>query len=65
MKNSNLWRGMLPAAICAGFVGCAEKGPAQKAGQSIDNAAQKAKDAVDPPGPVEKAGRSVDKAVNQ
>jgi len=45
------------------FAGCETKGPAEKAGESIDKGIQNAKDAVDPAGPVEKAGRSVDKAV--
>jgi hypothetical protein len=45
------------------FAGCEDKGPAEKAGQSIDKGIQNAKDAVNPPGPLEKAGRSVDKAV--
>ena len=45
--------------------GCQEKGPAEKAGQAIDRAAEKAKDAVHPPGPVEKAGREVDKTINK
>jgi predicted small lipoprotein YifL len=44
--------------------GCQEKGPAEKAGESIDRAAEKARDAVDPAGPVEKAGRTVDRAVD-
>jgi hypothetical protein len=45
------------------FAGCEDKGPAEKAGQSIDQGIQNAKDAVTPPGPVEKAGRNVDKAL--
>jgi hypothetical protein len=45
------------------LVGCEDKGPAEKAGESIDKGVQNAKDAVNPPGPVEKAGRAVDKAV--
>jgi len=45
------------------FTGCeAQKGPAEKAGESIDKAGQNVKDAVDPPGPGEKAGRELDKA---
>ena len=45
--------------------GCeAEKGPAEKAGENVDKAVQKAKDTVSPPGPGEKAGRAVDKAVH-
>jgi len=48
------------------FAGCGEtKGPAEKAGEQVDQAVQKAKDAVDPPGPAEKAGRAVDKALNK
>ncbi|UPY36454.1 hypothetical protein [Sediminicoccus sp. KRV36] len=38
-------------------------GPAQRAGQSLDRAADAVRDAVDPPsGPVERAGRAVDRA---
>ena len=47
----------------AGFAGCEDKGPAEKAGESIDKGVQNAKDAVTPPGPGEKAGREVDKAL--
>jgi hypothetical protein len=52
----------LPLALVA--TGCDDKkGPAEKAGKSVDDTVQKAKDAIDPPGPAEKAGRSIDKAV--
>jgi outer membrane lipoprotein-sorting protein len=40
---------------------CHQEGPAERAGTSVDNAAQKVKDAVDPPGPAQKAGRALDK----
>ena len=46
------------------FAGCEAKGPAEKAGASIDKGVQNAKDAINPPGPTEKAGRALDKAVN-
>jgi len=62
---SKAWRTkslLLGAALL--LTGCETKGPAQKAGENIDQGIQNAKDAVDPPGPIEKAGRSVDKAVN-
>jgi hypothetical protein len=42
---------------------CHREGPGERAGESIDDAAQKLKDKVDPPGPGEKAGRKVDKAL--
>ena len=46
------------------FAGCEPKGVAQRAGETIDNGIQNAKDAINPPGPMEKAGRSIDKVVN-
>jgi hypothetical protein len=46
------------------LAGCETKGPAEKAGENIDQGIQNAKDAINPPGPGEKAGRAVDKAVN-
>jgi hypothetical protein len=45
------------------FAGCESKGPAEKAGESIDKGIQDAKDAVNPPGAGEKAGRNLDKAL--
>lgn len=55
---------VLAGALALG-AGCeSEKGPAEKAGENIDSAAQKVKDTVSPPGPVEKAGRAVDKTLN-
>jgi len=47
------------------FAGCESKGPAEKAGESIDKGIQDAKDAVTPPGPTEKVGREVDKVLNK
>ena len=44
--------------------GCREKGPAEKAGEKVDNAMEKVEDKLDPKGPVEKAGRKIDKAVD-
>jgi len=58
---------MLAAALMMASVGlasgCRDKGPHEKAGDAIDDAAEKAKDKIDPPGPAEKAGREVDKAL--
>lgn len=47
----------------ATVVGCESKGPAERAGASIDRGVQNAKDAIAPPGPTEKAGRALDRAV--
>jgi len=53
----------LLAVIALALAGC--KGPAQKFGEGVDDAALKVKDAVTPPGPVEKTGRMIDKAVGR
>jgi hypothetical protein len=50
-------------AALATVVGCEAKGPAERAGESIDKGIQSAKDAIHPPGPTEKAGRAIDNAV--
>ena len=50
------------AAVMALVVGC-EKGPAQKAGESVDKAL--GQDRVFTKGPVEKAGKQIDKAVDE
>src|SRR5262245_18977171 len=45
------------------FTGCESKGPAQKAGESIDKGIQDTIDAISPPGPAQKVGRGLDKAL--
>jgi hypothetical protein len=51
--------------VSLSLVGCEEKGPAQKAGESIDKAGKDLKDAVDPRGPAQKAGEKIDNAINK
>jgi predicted small secreted protein len=42
-----------------------DDGPAERAGERIDRAAENLRDTVDPPrGPVERAGRAIDRAVD-
>ncbi len=54
--------------LAAGLVACDQKGPAEKAGEKIDKAAQNTKDAVQDTvqgqGPAEKAGEKIDKTLN-
>ena len=54
----------LAIAVTAGMPGCREKGPAEKAGEQVDKAADKLKDAIDDDGPAEKAGKAIDDAVD-
>lgn len=61
---------LLLASVCllpliASVASCRQKGPAEKAGESLDKAVENVKDAVDPKGPVEKAGEKVDKALGK
>jgi len=51
--------------LMAPLSSCREKGPAERAGESLDKAAENVKDAVDPKGPVEKAGEKVDNAMGR
>lgn len=53
------------AAMVLGLVACESKGPAESAGQKLDQAVEKAKDAVDPQGPAERAGEKIDETVEQ
>ena len=61
----NMSKVLMITLLFAAFslTGC-EKGPAEKAGESIDQAADKVKDAMTPDGPMEKAGEKVDHAVD-
>ncbi|MBS7809800.1 hypothetical protein [Roseococcus pinisoli] len=57
---------MIPVlALGLGLAACDKPGPAQQAGQQLDRAGERIRDAVDPPrGPVERAGRAVDRALD-
>ncbi|OJW21019.1 MAG: hypothetical protein BGO49_29805 [Planctomycetales bacterium 71-10] len=57
--------GMLLAPMIGLGVGCESKGPAERAGEKIDQNVKDLKDAVDPRGPAEKAGAAVDDAANK
>jgi hypothetical protein len=45
--------------------GCSKKGPAERAGESLDRTGNKIHDAVTPDGPGEKAGKKIDHAVDK
>lgn len=52
-------------ATLAASVSCRQKGPAERAGESLDDAVENVKDAVQPKGPVEKAGEKIDRALGK
>lgn len=47
-----------------GLVACDNEGPAERAGEKLDNAAERVGDAINPKGPAEKAGEAVDNAAD-
>jgi predicted small lipoprotein YifL len=64
-RNQNRLMLLLATTMMLGLAACDEKGPAERAGQDLDRAGQRLRDAVDPPaGPVERLGRAVDRATN-
>jgi hypothetical protein len=63
MKNA-FWIALLAAFALSSQTGCRKEGSGEKAGEKIDHAGDKVKDAVTPDGPAEKAGKKVDKAVD-
>ena len=67
MKNRLIWSAALLFAtiIPMAMTGCESEGPAENAGEKIDQAGQDLKNAVNPQGPGEKAGAAVDDALNK
>jgi hyperosmotically inducible protein len=59
----------LLALVAAASMGCGKKGPAEKAGEKIDegieSAKDKAKDMVEEKGPLEKAGEKADSLMDE
>jgi len=53
------------AIIGGPLTGCRKEGPAERAGEKVDDAVNKLEDAVDPKGPAEKAGEKIDKALEE
>lgn len=59
---------VLSALACLTLAGCSEKGPAEEAGENIDQAVEQGKDAVEDAGqqgPAEEAGEEMDEAVDE
>ncbi|MCE9649667.1 MAG: hypothetical protein K8R18_08605 [Parvibaculum sp.] len=52
----------LTLPLMGALAACDDKGPAEKAGEKLDNAADEMKDAVNPQGPAEKTGEKIDNA---
>jgi hypothetical protein len=51
--------------LTLGLSACEPEGPAERAGEKVDAAAERAKEAVDPKGPAERAGEKADEAMER
>ena len=57
---------MTLAPLVLGLAACHQEGPAERAGQNLDQAGRNIGDALNPPkGPAQSAGRSIDRALGQ
>ena len=68
MKNLSLRKFALVACtllVSVALVGCEEKGPAEKAGQGLDNVGKDIKNGLDPRGPAQKAGDKIDETIGK
>ena len=52
-------------SIIAAFSSCKKKGPAERAGEKLDDAIENVQDAVNPKGSAEKVGEKIDDALNR
>jgi hypothetical protein len=68
MRNNRSYLSQVIPLVLGGLlplVGC-QKGPAERAGEQVDNAARAVRDTVNPPsGPLEAAGRKIDDATGR
>ena len=51
--------------LVLGLGGCEGEGPAERTGERIDEAAERATDALDPKGPAERAGEQIDQTMER
>lgn len=62
MKPRGLW--LTVALVCGVLAGCEQEGPAEKAGERVDEAVEQTKDAIDDAGrqgPMERMGEKLDR----
>jgi tetrahydromethanopterin S-methyltransferase subunit B len=62
-KFKLLLAGLLIGLMTVPLVACEKKGPAEKAGEQLDQTVEDTKDALNPQGPAEEAGEQFDQAV--
>jgi predicted small lipoprotein YifL len=66
MKPKGLWLTM--ALVCGALAGCEQEGPAEKAGERIDEAVEQTQDAIDDAGQqgtMERMGEKLDQSMEE
>ena len=64
-RGKTLLTSLAIVLLMLGLNACEQEGPAERAGEKVDAAAERAKEALDPKGPAERAGEKVDKAMER
>ena len=57
--------GLTVILLALGLGACEQQGPAERAGEQVDETMDEAKEALDPQGPAERAGEKLDDAVER
>ena len=66
MRSRGLWLSV--ALVCGALAGCEQEGPAEKAGERIDEAVEQTRDAIDDSGQqgtMERMGEKLDEGVEE
>jgi hypothetical protein len=64
-RGKTLLTSLAITLLMLGLSACEQEGPAERAGEKVDAAAERAKEAVDPKGPAERAGEEADEAMER
>jgi hypothetical protein len=64
-RGKTLLTSLAMILLTLGLSACEQEGSAERAGEKVDAAAERAKEAVDPKGPAERAGEKADEAMER
>ena len=64
-RGKTLLTSLAMILLTLGLSACEQEGPAERAGEKVDAATERAKEAVDPKGPAERAGEKADEAIER
>jgi hypothetical protein len=64
-RGKTLLTSLAIIVLTLGLSACEQEGPAERAGEKADAAAERAKETLDPKGPAERAGEKADEAMER